>query len=249
LRGRLLPLVDLREQLELPAVARETTYVVVLQAENQEYGVIVDDILDTEEIVVKPLGAQLRSIALFAGATIMGDGSVALILDATAIARRAGMSLESAVAGVEEVAAESDDLTSVLVVDLGDGRRAAIPLEAVDRLEEIDSSLVEHAGPHEVVQYRGEILPLVRLAHVLQAGDAGLEADHLQVVVCRGAEGLVGIVVAGIFDIVEADLAVRTPLDSTGASGSALIDGHVTELVDLESTVAGVTGSRLAWTA
>ena len=90
LRGRLLPLVDLREQLDLPAVQRETTYVVVLKADNQQYGLVVDDILDTEEIVVKPLGHQLRHLPLYAGATIMGDGAVALILDATALARRAG---------------------------------------------------------------------------------------------------------------------------------------------------------------
>jgi two-component system chemotaxis sensor kinase CheA len=175
---------------------------------------------------------------------------VALILDATAIARRAGMSLESALAAAADLSAlEVEERTSVLVVDLGDGRRAAIPLAAVDRLEEVDRSLVERAGPHDVVQYRGEILPLVRLAQILHGGRDEAEDHNLKVVVCRSEGGLVGVVVAGILDIVDADLAVRTPLDSTGEAGSAVIDGHVTELVDLESAVAAVTGRHLVRTA
>jgi two-component system chemotaxis sensor kinase CheA len=250
LRGRLLPLVDLREQLGLDAVARETTYVVVLQADNQQYGLVVDDILDTEEIVVKPLGNQLRHLPLYAGATIMGDGAVALILDATAIARKVGMALESELnAGSDAGAAEVGDVASVLVVELGGGRRAGIPVSAVDRLEEIDTGLVERAGHHEVVQYREQILPLVRLDHVLH-GDAGHADGPLQVVVCRKGEQRAGVVVAGILDIVETDLAVRTALDSSGGDGSAVIAGHVTELVDIDHVFAGLPGhDRLARTA
>ena len=251
LRGRLLPLVDLREQLGLDAVERETTYVVVLQADNQQYGLVVDDILDTEEIVVKPLGIQLRHLPLYAGATIMGDGAVALILDATAIARKAGMALESELnAGADLGAAEAGDAASVLVVELGGGRRAGIPVSAVDRLEEIGLDLVERAGHHEVVQYREQILPLVRLDHVLH-GDAGYGGDApLQVVVCRKGEQRAGVVVAGILDIVETNLSIRTALDSSGGDGSAVIAGHVTELVDIDQVFAGLPGhDRLARTA
>ncbi len=251
LRGRLLPLVDLREQLDLDAVERETTYVVVLQADNQQYGLVVDDILDTEEIVVKPLGNQLRHLPLYAGATIMGDGAVALILDATAIARKVGMALESELnAGADLGAADRSDVASVLVVELGGGRRAGIPVSAVDRLEEIGLDLVERAGHHEVVQYREQILPLVRLDHVLH-GDAGHGADApLQVVVCRKGEQRAGVVVAGILDIVETTLSIRTALDSSGGDGSAVIAGHVTELVDIDQVFAGLPGhDRLARTA
>ncbi|MET0523993.1 MAG: chemotaxis protein CheA [Nocardioides sp.] len=251
LRGRLLPLVDLREQLGLDAVERETTYVVVLQADNQQYGLVVDDILDTEEIVVKPLGNQLRHLPLYAGATIMGDGAVALILDATAIARKVGMALESELnAGPDVGATEAEDVASVLVVELSGGRRAGIPVSAVDRLEEIRLELVERAGHHEVVQYREQILPLVRLDHVLH-GDPGHGAGApLQVVVCRKGEQRAGVVVAGILDIVETNLAIRTSLDSSGGDGSAVIAGHVTELVDIDQVFAGLPGhDRLARTA
>lgn len=250
LRGRLLPLVDLREQLDLPAVHRETTYVVVLKADNQQYGLIVDDILDTEEIVVKPLGHQLRHLPLYAGATIMGDGAVALILDATALARRAGMTPESelGLAGAGGVDGD-EDVSSLLLVELGDGRRAAIPVGAVDRLEEIERGRVERAGHHEVVQYRGQILPLVRLDHVLH-GDGGHPGlSTLQVVVCRQGDQRAGVVVAAIHDIVETALDTRTPLDSTGGAGSAVVSGHVTELVDIAQVFAGLPADRLAWSA
>ncbi|MCF6378412.1 chemotaxis protein CheA [Nocardioides KLBMP 9356] len=272
LRGRLLPLVDLREQLDLPDVERETTYIVVLKADNQQYGLVVDDILDTEEIVVKPLGHHLRNLpgasaapersgqrarqavdteTVYAGATIMGDGAVALILDATALARRAGMSPESELgAGTVTGAETGEAAASILLVELGDGRRAAIEVSAVDRLEEIERGRVERAGHHEVVQYRDQILPLVRLDHVLH-GDGGHPGlSTLQVVVCRQGEQRAGVVVAAILDIVETTLDTRTPLDSTGGAGSAVVSGHVTELVDISQVFAGLpSADRLARTA
>lgn len=243
LRGRLLPLVDLREQLELAPSDSATTYIVVLQSDEERYGLIVDDILDTEEIVVKPLSQQLRGIGLFAGATIMGDGSVALILDATAVARRAGMSAEASRTtsrDAGEVAAA--DTTSLLVVELGDGRRAALPLASVDRLEQVTRSSLEQAGNHDVVQYRGSILPLLHLDHALMSTGAS-HSDVLDVIVCHAGEHLIGVVVAQIVDIVASDLAVRSSLDSGGDHGSAVIHGHVTELVDVDNVAASITAA------
>ncbi|MCL8027650.1 chemotaxis protein CheA [Nocardioides bruguierae] len=249
LRGKLLPLVDLREQLGLEAREPGATYIVVLQADNQEYGLVVDDILDTEEIVVKPLSSQLRSLSTYSGATIMGDGSVALILDVTAIARSSGMNLESgedpSVANIDLASAES---TSVLVVDVGSGRRAAIPVAAVDRLEEMRPDRVERAGQQEVVQYRGQILPMVWLANELGTGGAFADPDSsLRVVVCRSEDQLLGVVVDDILDIVESDLAVRI---ENGGSDSAVVQEHVTELVDIAAIAARLTPApSLAWSA
>jgi len=249
LRGRLLPLVDLREQLGLPAVDDGTTYIAVLQADNRQFGLVVDDIKDTEEIVVKPLGKQLRGIALYAGATIMGDGTVALILDANALARGAGMNLDTAEQSVDTGTGTGSERTSLLVVDVGDGRRAAIPLAAVDRLEEVPHASVERAGRHEVVQYRGEILPLVRLTRMLSAESTVGALAPLQVVVCRSGEQLVGVVVNHIVDIVEEELSVRTPLATTGHDGSAVVAGHVTELVDVDRAVSQIDARLLARSA
>ncbi len=247
LRGRLLPLVDLREQLALPTVERPTTYIVVLQADNRQFGLVVDDIKDTEEIVVKPLGRQLRGIELYAGATIMGDGTVALILDTMALARKAGMALDGSET-FDHAAPESgtDDRTALLLVGLADGRRAGITLDAVDRLEEFRPDQVERTGGHEVVQYRGRILPLLRLDRALHGHDEQVAGRDLQVVVCHHDGRTVGVVVTSILDIVEEELSIRSHLDTGGHQGSAVVAGHVTELVDIEHAIAACDPALLA---
>jgi two-component system chemotaxis sensor kinase CheA len=247
LRGRLLPLVDLREQLELPAVERTTTYIAVLQADNRQFGLVVDDIKDTEEIVVKPLGKQLRSIDLYAGATIMGDGNVALILDTMALARKAGMALDRN-DGLDASASDAanDERSAMLVVGLADGRRAAIPLDKVDRLEEFELGRVERTGGHEVVQYRGQILPLLRLDAALHGGYGEAASGQLQVVVCHSGGRIIGVVVNAILDIVEEELAVRSHLDTGGHHGSAVVSGHVTELIDIDRAIGSFDPALLA---
>lgn len=247
LRGALLPLVDLREQLGLAPVEQGTTFIVVLKADGRQFGLVVDEIKDTEEIVVKPLGKQLRGIALYAGATIMGDGRVALILDANALARAAGMTSDAS--GTRDgVSATITDVqrASLLVLGLSDGRRVALPLSAVNRLEQFPLHHLERIGGHEVVQYRGEILPLVRMDSALQSFGDHSEADPIQVVVCEHDGRMVGFVVAQIHDIVEDDLAVRTPLDTGGHQGSAVVGEHVTELVDVGRAVSAIYPELLA---
>ncbi len=246
LRGKLLPLVDLRAQLGVPEAESETTFIVVLAADGRQFGLVVDDIKDTEEIVVKPLGKALRGIALYAGATIMGDGRVALILDANALARQAGMVSDSAAAAATATRAADAERAALLVLGLSDGRRVALPLGAVDRLEQFALDRIERVGGHEVVQYRGEILPLVRLNQALQSYGETAEGDPMQVVVCQHRGRLVGFVVERIHDIVEDELAVRTHLDTGGHQGSAVVGGHVTELVDVEQAVSAIDPGLLA---
>jgi two-component system chemotaxis sensor kinase CheA len=247
LRGRLLPLVDLREQLGLPALERATTYIAVLQADTQQFGLVVDEIQDTEEIIVKPLSRQLRGIEVYSGATIMGDGHVALILDTMALARNAGMVLDKA-DGFDSGAgdASGSERTSLLVVGLADGRRAGIPLSTVDRLEEFGPERIERAGSHEVVQYRGHILPLLRLDHALQGYGEGTGAEGYQVVVCHSNGMTVGVVVSSILDIVEEQLDIRTHLDTGGHHGSAVVAGHVTELIDIDHAIGAAAPALLA---
>jgi two-component system chemotaxis sensor kinase CheA len=247
LRGALLPLVDLREQLSAPSVDRETTFIVVLQADGRQFGLVVDDIKDTEEIVVKPLGKQLRGVPLYAGATIMGDGQVALILDANALAKQAGMVSDSSGSGNGTAHSASDvERHALLVLGLSDGRRVALPLSAVDRLEQFALDRIERVGGHEVVQYRGEILPLVRLDQALQCYAELGDADPVQVVVCQHKGRLVGFVVAQIHDIVQDELSIRTHLDTGGHAGSAVVGEHVTELVDVERATSTIDPELLA---
>src|SRR5262249_18372883 len=176
LRGNLLPLVYLRQQLQSQPVSASMgnaeMNIVVLQADDRQFGLVVDAIHDTEEIVVKPLQKHIKSIGVFAGATIRGDGRVALILDVTGLAQRA-----KRVSGTRETArgekptspAEpAADRQSVLLIATDDDQRMALPLSSVARLEEFSRSAVEKVGPQDVVQYRGEILPLIHISRLLR---------------------------------------------------------------------------------
>ena len=243
LRGDLLPLVDLREQIGVEPGDSETTFIAVLRADQKQFGLVVDDIEDTEEIVVKPLGKQLRGIDLYSGATLMGDGRVALILDTMALASQAGMVNDGADtnARLEEARRlENKDATSLLVVKLSTGRRVALPLAVVERLEEFPLTRVETVGQNQVVQYRGVILPLLRLADDYGSYDQIDAEKPLQVVVCHYHDQLFGFVVEQVLDIVEDELSIRTHLDTGGNLGSAVVDEHVTELLNIDTALAAM---------
>ncbi|MGA9354018.1 MAG: chemotaxis protein CheA [Terriglobales bacterium] len=251
LRGNLLPLVHLNHELGLPEKTggRRTVNIVVLRAEDRQFGLVVDEINDTEEIVVKPLRKQLKSVKVFAGASIMGDGRVALILDVLAVARHAQLIGEghrlAAKAEGRELATQ-DARQTLLLFRAGVDGRMAIPLSSVARLEEFKQAAVERSGRQEVVQYRGHILPLVRISEVVEcgAGDglsaapAGASANlPLQVIVYTRQARSVGLVVENILDIVEENLVVEHPGRRAGVLGSAMIQQRVTDLVDIEGVV------------
>ncbi len=173
LRGNLLPLVYLNRELKLDADANPATTnngavnIVVLQADERPFGLVVDQINDTEEIVVKPLRKQLKMVKTFAGSSIMGDGKVALILDVLGLAQRAGVITETRNRTLPEKATESaetvaDKQTFLLFAGPRDSRMA-IPLSTVARLEEFPAAQVEISGSQWVTQYRGQILPLIHL--------------------------------------------------------------------------------------
>jgi two-component system chemotaxis sensor kinase CheA len=264
LRGNLLPLVYLNRQLESePSGNRlasgnrgvDAINIVVLQADDRQFGLVVDAIHDTEEIVVKPLQKQIKNISVFAGATIMGDGRVALILDVLGLAQRANVVTgvrERALSEKPAVATEqAADRQTVLLFATHDGGRMAIPLALVDRLEEFPRSALERVGPFEVVQYRDEILPLVHVSQVLRQrrpaknGRPGTRRrtksvpkananDPVQVVVYAGKGQRVGLVVDRILDIAEATLTSRSPAQRAGVQFTAVVQDRVTEFLDLE---------------
>ena len=246
LRGRLLPIVDLREQLaQEPRPADEDVInIVVLQADGHEFGLVVDAITDTQEIVVKPLGSRLKETPLFAGATIMGDGMVALILDVLGIAEGARVLAATRDrnngSAVADAVVDGDVTRTLLLVGLGhDGvadRRAALDLAEVSRLEEFPADAVEIAADREVVQYRGEILPLIHLGRTLGVHAAAGDGP-MTVVVHRLAGRDVGLVVDGILDIVEVPLAVEEQADHRGVVGSAVIQDRVTDVVDARTVL------------
>lgn len=242
LRDQLLPLIYLDEELGLrprrnDAERRdaEIVNIVVLQAENRQFGLVVDRISDTQEIVVKPLGQHLKDLAVFAGSTIMGDGTVSLILDVAGIARQGhvlgtdrGRALQEAVQGKNDSVATNQEF---LIVDPGDGSRAAIRLSTVARLEEIRPETVERCGSQVVTQYREKIMPLISL----DGGFGGVCSDvgMISVVVYHGDHQDYGFMVGKILDII--DHAVCNPDSVSG--GQQIMGGQVTRIIDLSRLI------------
>jgi len=250
LRGQLLPLVYLNKELKLERTASDQdggVNIIVLQADGRQFGLVVDQVNDTEEIVVKPLNKQLKSIHAFAGATILGDGRVALILDVRGLAQSAGLvdnrqDRASATALLEEPGQQAaDGKQSLLVFENKDGGRMAIQLSMVARLEEFPPETVEKTGDREVVQYRGQIMPLVRVSDALSgetsAGNAAPESGPMQVVVYADEGRNIGLVVEQILDIVEENLVLQQPARRAGVLGTMVIQKKVTDLIDVKELV------------
>jgi two-component system, chemotaxis family, sensor kinase CheA len=236
LRGTLLPLLSLSEVLGLDPES-EGRVIAVVEADDQRFGVIVDRVLNMEEIVVKALANRLKQIGMYSGATVLGDGGVALILDLQAIARKVLTSdaADLARAYAQDTTESVATVEQMLVVGAGD-RRVAIPLSAVTRLERIRSETIEQVGSREVLQYRGALLPLVRLDQLLGAA-GGPPADELDIVVYTRAGRSIAMAVTEIFDIVEDDARRRSDIDGHGLTGSTVLKDRVTELLDVRSAV------------
>jgi two-component system, chemotaxis family, sensor kinase CheA len=249
LRGQLLPLVHLNKILvnpdarEVESESSGAVSIVVVRADHHPFGLVVDEINDTEEIVVKPLGKQLKGVACFAGATIMGDGRVALILDVLGLAQRAHVVGEVRDRALAEKSAQAhkmgDSRQSLLLFEAGQGSRMAIPLSLVARLEKIDANSVEHSGEQEVVQYRGQILPLVRVSkYVPSVREQVVDPDQpMQVVVYTEKDRSVGLVVGRICDIVQEAISVKRHAHRSGIFGSVVIQNEVTDLLDVQAVI------------
>ncbi len=251
LRGRLLPLVYLNRELnlssqgELPRNDDEAVHIVVLESHSDPFGLIVDEVRDTEEIVVKPLGRQLKSLSVFAGATIMGDGQVVLILDVMGLAQR--VQLREAVeqrpkrAGAEAVPGAAQGGENLLLFQLGDESRWAIELSNVTRLEEFTADEIEQEGAVPVVQYRGQIMPLMPLRQLLlptvKTSRAQSLDNKLQVIVHSRNGVCYGLWVDRIIDIAREPLVLQRQKSSPGVLGSMVIQRQVTQVIDIDGLV------------
>ena len=241
LRGSLVPLVWLDHVLDLTDAPHvdESVFILVLKAEGRRFGLVVDRVLNTEEIVVKPLSRLLKGIGTYAGATILGDGRVALILDVRALARRAHVVRDGESAHDRGKNATNtgalDGPESLLIVTVGE-RRLAIPLSMLTRLEEIATDRVERVGQHEVVQYRGQLLPLSRLSTMLGEPVAA-DPETLKVIVYTQGRRSVGLVVDAVVDIATEEPRSRADVSAFGISGVVVVQDLVTELLDMEQAI------------
>lgn len=213
LRERLLPIIRLDRLLGIGTHTEEEShglYLAVLEAEGCRYGLAVDDLLAPEEIVVKPLSAVLREIGLFSGATVLGNGTLALILDIAATAARAGVKPVERTADeaeATEVQSKDEDGISFLIFEERARERTAVPLNAVERIESVPLAQVEYAGGRALLQYRGELLPLTDDGNVLVELEADRSSDDAlaTILICNhtGPNGRsrTGMVVRRVLDV------------------------------------------------
>ena len=242
LRSRLLPLVSLRDLLALDDADQSTgegegkskereAFIIVTSVGAYSIGLVVDKVYDTEEIVVKPVSPILRDIKLYSGNTILGDGSVIMILDPNGIAAATGEIAIAESQATDEAAAQSarvDDRVALLLFRADGPEPKAVPLSLVARLEEVEVDNIEISNGMRVVQYRGQLMPLVTVSP-----DAEMKTEGRQpVIVFTDDDRSMGLVVDEIVDIVEDKMVVELAGEKPGILGSAIIDGKATEILD-----------------
>jgi two-component system chemotaxis sensor kinase CheA len=235
LRSKLLPLMHLRSLLKIDGGTEaepENGFIVVTQVGNQTFGIVVDGVFHTEEIVVKPMSTKLRHINMFSGNTILGDGAVIMIVDPNGIAQALGTSVSSQHDIADEAAAArasgTEQRTSLLVFRAGSAQPKAVPLSLVTRLEEIDADKIELSNGRHMVQYREQLMPLVTMEGV-SVSTSGTQP----ILVFADEDRAMGLVVDEIVDIVEEQLHIEVGSSREGILGSAVIKGAATEVIDV----------------
>ncbi len=243
LRNSLLPIVRLADLLKMNKMETndapkenkgnpDSTFVVVTEVGARSFGIIVDEVFHTEEIVVKPMSGMLKDVSMFSGNTIMGDGTVIMILDPNGLSQSIGQSNEEPanddVHEEKNIKNENDEI-SLLIFQAGNKNPKAVPLSLVTRLEEFDCSVIEKAGERHLVQYRDKLMPLV---YVDEKGKEQKEGTLPMLVFAEG-ERVMGLVVDKIIDIVEDRLELQVESSMDGFLGSAIIKGKATEVLDV----------------
>ena len=239
LRDKLLPLVQLGPTLQLEAAKDEdATFVMVIQVGERRYGLVVNDVLDTEEIVVKPLATILRDVNVFSGATILGDGSVVLILDPNAMSERAGNMLEEKQDddAEETVDQGENQRVAMLLFKAGSGAPKAVELEHITRLEHVESSQIETMDGRAALQYRGKLMPILTVNSDYSGLLASRNGDHhIQPLLVFTGEGYaMGLAVDEIVDVVEDRLQIELSADRPGVRGTAIVAGRACEILDVD---------------
>jgi two-component system chemotaxis sensor kinase CheA len=238
LRGKLLPLVFLDRMLmpdsQHKGATEHDNFIAVLNADGRQFGLVVDGLADPEEIVVKPLSSVLKSIGIYSGATVLGNADLALILDPSAIAMRAGVTMgagfDAASGAEDESESEVGSKLEYLLVETA-GRHAAVPLKDVLRIEQLPYSRIEYIGYRPVLNFEGQLLPVEDSGGILAAAEGNPEARIIVVVCCEGNRQ-VGIAVSHVLDVAAgSDLFEAGTSQHTG--GVTLLKERVTGVVEL----------------
>ena len=239
LRGEILPLVNLANVLKLTEQRSGGVNIVVVAVGTRRYGLVVDQIHDTEEIVIKPMQGTLKRLPCYAGATVLGDGGVALILEVAGVASMSGIDISTrrAAESVASMTQRRGGPQPFIVFNAGDRAQCAVPLAMVARLEHLPTKNIERIAGLEVVQYRGSIMPIVRLESLLSIGSSMEFADEQPLIVFDFGQAI-ALAVNRIVDVVEIDAdAVHRQNEGQYALGKTVVAGVTTLVVDVYSVV------------
>ncbi len=245
-RGKLIPLVNLAELLQIKGqstIQAQPNHIVILQAEDRQFGLLVDAVKDTNEIVVKPLPSRLKGVGCFAGVTIMGDGLVQLILDVSGVARLGRVLPKIRDLSIKDLAKQDEILADkqtagegLLLVSAGAESQIAIALEQVVRLEEFKESQLEKTSDMSLVQYREGIMPVYNLGNILGIKGGVVTVDKarkIPVVVHNYGGKYVGLAVEKILDTVYESIKINGESTGLGIKKTGVVSGKITEFVDL----------------
>ena len=246
LRDMLIPLLFLHEQLNLPQPApsaKQKLFIVVLNFNGTVFGLVVEAVLNIQDVVIKPLGELLRDMSKFAGATIMGNGDVALILDVDGIARKSGLveRLDLNPIRQDEIyIPHYEEMISALLFEIPGLHKIALPLDAIDHIVKLDIAQIQKNGNREVVYFNDQLMNLVRLNHYVSGSSKGVDqrVSGVPVLICRYRGGLYGLIVKQVTDIIEVPAKLHelaTP--QKGLTGSIIYNDQVINVLDLEEVL------------
>jgi two-component system chemotaxis sensor kinase CheA len=233
LRGHLLPLIRLRELIGSDEIDRDQCFILVLICGDQRFGLIVDEIRDMEEIVVKPLSVHLKNIDLFLGSTLLGNGDIALILDVVGVGAKKNVNPTDSAVTNNTSTFRTKTASSALLFTIGGSETFAIQMSQVRRLEEIKKSDIEYTGHRQVIQYRGDIMPLLELHEFIDVDHQEVEGDDQSLIVVGYKEKEVALKVNQIVDsiIFEGELNT-TVVDDPCILGTMMIQNQPFLLID-----------------
>lgn len=246
LRDKLIPLLFLNEQLHLtsaPLKPKQKLFIAVLNFNGTLFGLVVEEVLNIQDIVIKPLGDLLRDMSNFAGATIMGNGEVALILDVDGIARQSGLIERlqtNPIRQEERYVAPVVEMISVLLFEIPGLHKIALPLDAIDHIIKLDSAEIQQNGNREVVYFNEQLMDLVRLDKYVSGGVREAQAHHARapVLTCQYRDRLYGLLVKQVTDIIEVPAKLHelsTP--QRGLNGCIIYNDQVINVLDLEEVL------------
>lgn len=231
-------MIDKIIRTQSKAVKKDSVIIVVLKIGNQQFGLLVDQVVGTEEIVVKPLHSHLQSCGCYSGETILGNGRVALILDVGGLARSSRLSVsESETRVVQKVitSSEKEEYQSLLLFKYSGEEQFAVPLSLIARVEKVEPKEIRQLKEKHFMTYRGKALQLIHLEQHLPVSVLD-KVDFYYVIVPKFRGEIMGIITAGIMDTIQIKLDIDTHFQhKNGILGTFILDNNIVMLIDVYS--------------